>query len=131
MKHINITVSKKYGREVTSTKNIKKGTIVEMCELLVLSQQDTKLVNMTDLRYYTFVYDKETGQDCLVLGSGEIFNHNEKPNVSYAIKEHNGRAMMIFTATKPIKKGKQLFIDYAADSAVKAQEYVNKNLMAG
>ena len=40
------------------------------------------------------------------------------------------RHVMVFKALRPIKAGEQLFIDYNADVAVQATEYVNKNLVA-
>ncbi len=71
-----IKFSPEYGRSMYASRSIGLGTLIEVCEVLVLSYDDTRAVNgLTDLQYYTFVYDAETGQDCLVLGNGEIFNH--------------------------------------------------------
>jgi SET domain-containing protein len=49
------------------------------------------------------------------LGDGEIFNHNDDANVLYNLIEWNGRKIMQFQASKDIKKGEQLFIDYRTD----------------
>ena len=121
-----ITFSKVFGRCVTSTKLIKKGTIIELCEVLVLSVKDTPKVNATDLKYYTFKYSEN--QDCLVLGSGEIFNHDANPNVAYALIKRGNRKLMQFKATRDIRLGEQMFINYEADTKVNAKKYVNKNL---
>lgn len=103
------------GRGVISERDIKQGEIITKCEILVLSPSDTAKVNETNLEWYTFIYDINTKQDCLVLGDGEIFNHNDDANVLYNLIEWNGRKIMQFQASKDIKKGEQLFIDYRTD----------------
>lgn len=124
---VRIGFSYEMGREVISTKLIPKGTIIEVCELLVLSQEDTKSLNETALKFYTFKYNET--QDCLVLGCGEIFNHDEKPNVSYTLTTKDDRKVMMFKALTDIPCNSQLFIDYTADTKVDASQYVNKNMV--
>lgn len=123
-----IEVSKEMGRGLYATRTITPGTFIEVAELLVLSPEDTIRVNQTDLKYYTFVYDKVTGQDCLVLGDGEIFNHSDTPNVRYRLQSIGDRMRMAFVSTRTILEGEQLFIDYSADTAVDTNQYKDKNL---
>jgi SET domain-containing protein len=103
------------GRGVIAERNIKLGEIITNCELLLLSPEDTIKVNETDLQWYTFTFDKNSKQDCLVLGDGEIFNHDDNANVLYGLIDWNGRKLMRFQASRDINKGEQLFIDYRAD----------------
>lgn len=103
------------GRAIIAERDLSIGDIITNCELLVFSPEDTLKVNETDLQYYTFTYNKEGKQDCLVLGDGEIFNHADDANVLYGLVDWNGRKLMRFQASRPIKKGEQLFIDYRAD----------------
>lgn len=103
------------GRGVIAERDILMGEIVTNCELLVLSCEDTIRVNETDLKWYTFTFDAELKKDCLVLGDGEIFNHSDEANVLYGLIDWNGRKLMRFQASRDIKKGEQLFIDYRAD----------------
>lgn len=117
-----IKKTKKYGRGVYAAKDITKGTVMEICEVLVLSQNDTKLVNKTDLKYYVFKYNDK--QDCIVLGNGEIFNHADSPNVSFKLIKNK----MVFRALKNIIKGKQLFTNYNEDVEVNTKKYT-KNLI--
>ena len=63
------------GRGLYASENLKIGATLMQCELLVLSQDDTKKVNDTDLKYYVFNYNEN--QDCIVLGDAEIFNHSD------------------------------------------------------
>jgi SET domain-containing protein len=103
------------GRGIIAEKDIKRGEVITNCELLVLSPEDTIKVNETDLKWYTFTFNAETSQDCLVMGDGEIFNHDDDANVLYGLVEFNGRKLMRFQACRDIKRGEQLFIDYGAD----------------
>lgn len=108
-----------YGRAVFAQTDLNANEVVMYCEILVLNSADTFLVNLTDLKHYTFVYRRgeysHMNQDCLVLGDGEIFNHDDNANVSYELINLNGRDMMRFVTTKPVKRDEQLFIDYNAD----------------
>ena len=113
------------GRGVIAERDIKLGEIITNCELLVLSKPDTCLVNQTELQYYTFVFDKANNLDCIVLGDGEIFNHDDDANTLYGLIDWDGRKLMRFQASRDIKKGEQLFINYAADSLVNVEDYLN------
>lgn len=124
---VRIGFSYEMGREVISTKLIPKGTIIEVCELLVFSPQDTKTLNQTALEFYTFKYNET--QDCIVLGHGEMFNHDQSPNVSYELVDRDNRKVMVFKALTDIPCNSQLFIDYTADTKVDTSQYVNKNMV--
>lgn len=116
------------GRGVQAVENIKCGELITVCELLVLSPQDTIIINKTDLQYYTFKYNE--AQDCLVLGDGEIFNHSENANVSFNLVDRQSRKVMAFRAIQDIPEGQQLFIDYAADTQIDTENYLkNKSLI--
>jgi uncharacterized protein len=123
MNTYSVQMVKGMGRGVIAERDIKLGEIITNCELLVLGTVSTRLVNQTELQYYTFCYSD--GQDCLVLGDGEIFNHDDDANTLYGLIDWDGRKLMRFQAARDIKKGEQLFIDYAADSAVNVGDYLS------
>lgn len=121
-----VRMTKDKGRGVFANQDIKTGDVITNCELIVLDKADTILVEDTSLKYYTFKYNST--QDCLVLGDGEIFNHSNKPNVSYnliTITDSLGsRKIMQFKALRPILQDEQMYIDYAADEPkTKVGEY--------
>lgn len=123
-----IIFTENFGRGLYATRDIKQGETITQCELLVLSPEDTKKVNDTDLKYYTFFYN--SAQDCLVLGEGEIFNHDDQNNVDYKLIDFDGRKLMRFTAKIDISQGEQLFIDYNQDININTQNYLkNKSLI--
>lgn len=110
-----VQMVKGMGRSIIAERDIKRGEVITNCELLVLSPEDTLKVNETDLQWYTFTFNKDTKQDCLVLGDGEIFNHDDNANTLYGLIDWDGRKLMRFQAARDIKEGEQLFIDYNAD----------------
>jgi SET domain-containing protein len=118
------------GRGIIAERDIKLGEVITNCELLVLDIVDTPKVNETDLKYYTFVYDK-VGRDCLVLGDGEIFNHDNDANTLYGLIDWDGRKLMRFQAARDIKKGEQLFINYGADTQVNVENYLSNESLTG
>ena len=123
-----IKVTEQYGRGMYATEDIEAGIPLEVCEVLVLSKEDTVKVNQTELKYYTFAYKQD--QDCLVLGNGEIFNHSDEPNTGYKLSRVNKRDVMLFYTLRDVKAGEQLFTDYNADVKVDTEAYKsNKSLI--
>ena len=116
-----IDVSKEMGRGLYAAHDLQAGKVLFSAELLVLSDVDTIAVNKTDLQYYTFKYTAT--QDCLVLGDGEIFNHNDTPNIGYVLQDVEGRKVMTFYLLKDVEARSQLFIDYAADTQADVSKY--------
>jgi uncharacterized protein len=119
-----IKKTKQYGRGVYADRYYVEGDIIEISEILILSEKDTKKVNETDLKFYTFKYNDK--QDCLVLGNGEIYNHSDNPNVSFKLNKKTNK--MVFKALKFIKAGQQMFTNYNEDVKVDTKKYT-KNLI--
>ena len=112
-----------FGRGVVAVDYINEGTLLETCPVLPLTTEDTVKVNETSLKQYTFVFDKEKKQDCLVMGLGELYNHCDSPNVGYRL-DPVARTMEFYTLC-PIAKGEQMFIDYRKDDdTISMKEYV-------
>jgi uncharacterized protein len=124
-----IKVSEEMGRGVYAGENAEAGTVVSQCEILLLDQDDTASVNKTSLQYYTFKYD--TDRDCIVLGDGEIFNHSDNANVSYALTPFENRMVMTFRTLRTIEAGEQLFINYSADTTADVNAYIAKASLLG
>lgn len=118
-----IKFTEEFGRGIYADQEIKSGQWVECAEILALNDQDTVMVNNTELKCYTFKLDDNS--DCLVLGNGELYNHSDNPNVSYRLLHINGRSQMVFKAIKNIQKNDQLFIDYNEDGPTNAEYCVN------
>ncbi len=112
------------GRCVFASRDIPKGICITKCELLVLPEFDSLLVNDTVLKHYTFKYNER--QDCIVLGDGSIFNHSDTPNVEYVLQQWGERKVMIFIALRDIKADEQLFTNYSQDTSVNIEGYIKQ-----
>lgn len=121
--------TKEFGRGLYAGITIYRRQVLMRCELLVFNNEDSMRINETLLKYYTFVFDSE--RDCLVLGDGELFNHDDKANVGYRLESVPGseRMQMVFYALKDIQANEQLFIDYSADAIVDLEQYFNTESM--
>lgn len=125
-----IRVSETDGRGLYAAHPIIPGEIIMICELLVLSEDDSIKVGYTELKHYIFKYNQD--QDCLVLGDAELFNHSNESNVSYELEAVEGRKVMVFTAKRFIESGEQLFIDYRADDkTIDTVEYCESKSLIG
>tara|TARA_R110000868_G_scaffold66014_3_gene196965 strand:- start:2365 stop:2730 length:366 start_codon:yes stop_codon:yes gene_type:complete len=118
-----IKVSKKDGRGLYATKDIPKGTVIFIAELIILNKEETAHMEKTVLKYYNFNYAEK--RNCLVLGDGMLFNHQTPDNVSYKMIKKNKREVMQYKANRNIKKGEQLYIDYTKDEVIDLEAYMS------
>lgn len=111
---VKIKKTRKYGRGIFASEDIKKGQAVEVSPLLVFkSKKDLKRLMKTDLCRY--LYDFK-GKQALALGIGSLFNHSSSANVDWKVLHKEEK--ILFWASENIKKGQQLFIDYGYDPRV-------------
>jgi len=111
MSNVVIKNTKKFGRGLYAVRDFKKGEIIEVSQVIVLDEVNTRICDATILGLYLFQWGKKENHTALALGHGSLFNHSFKANVKY---EGNSKEM-VFTAARNIQKGKQLFIDYGYD----------------
>ena len=111
-----ITFDIKYNRCVIADKMYFPGDVIEIAEILPLSPEDTIVINNTNLRVFTYALNEY--QDCVVLGNGCLYNHNDTANASYAIEQVNDRHCMVYKATELIQHNEQIFINYLQDADV-------------
>lgn len=104
---IKIVKNKRFGRCLVSIKNIKKGTLIEVSELIIVPKKsEVALVEKTILDCYVYAFGKNG--IAIALGNGSLFNHSKDPNVKYVFKNNK----LYFTTIKDVKKNEQFFIDY-------------------
>jgi SET domain-containing protein len=98
------------GRGVFTSKEIKKGDIIEICPIIELSKKDHYMLIDNLLENYTFVWNTQKKSAAIVLGFGSLYNHSKSNNATYnkKIKEN----VMVFKATKNIAVNEEITIDY-------------------
>lgn len=105
----NVVVGKsKYkGRGVFANKDMRTGDVIEVCPVLLELKENIPGNNvMTDYVFSTTV----PGEVAFSMGYCGIFNHDDRPNAAWAV-DRIKRTVKI-TATRPIRKGEELFVSY-------------------
>ena len=97
-----------HGVGVFCLDNILKDEIIEICQLIILNEKDTQIIDNTFLYNYYFSWEKNGSAIC--LGSGSLYNHSIEPNAKY-IKEFDDNKIT-FIAIKDIKKGEEVLVNY-------------------
>jgi uncharacterized protein len=108
MNKIYFSKSKVHGFGVFAKSNIKKGEIIEICPVVVLSPAESKLLDRTSLGQYYFDFGKNQYAFC--LGYGAVYNHSYKPNAMF--KTNLKKTTIIFRSITEIKKGEEIFTNY-------------------
>lgn len=110
--YLTIATSPKRGRGVFTTKNIKKGTVIEISPVLVLTEQERKTIEKTLLYHYVFEWGDDKKKAAVALGYVSMYNHSYDANCEYEMEF--GKKRMTIRSVKDIKKGEELFINYNA-----------------
>ena len=103
------------GRGVFTTENIEAGTLIEMSPVIVMSNEERKLLDRTLLHDYIFEWGAKKDHPiaigcCMALGYIPIYNHSYKSNCEYEMDFELEQISV--KAVHFIKAGNELFINY-------------------
>ncbi|MHA4845297.1 SET domain-containing protein-lysine N-methyltransferase [Flavitalea antarctica] len=101
------------GKGVFTSENLEAGTVVEISPVIVMSDEDRKLIDQTILHDYIFEWGEDVRQCCMALGYIPMYNHSYKSNCEYDM-DYDEEIMTIKTV-RFIKAGEELFINYNGD----------------
>lgn len=107
------------GRGVFATKDIPKGTIVEISPVIVLSVKDRSVVENSKLTNYIFEWGDSRRKAALALGYVSMYNHSYNANCEYEM-DYDEENITVKTV-KPVKKGDELCINYNATADDKTE----------
>ena len=101
------------GRGVFTSENIEAGTVVEVSPVIIMSNEERKLLDQTLLHDYIFEWGGSKDQCCMALGYIPVYNHSYRSNCEY---EMNFELEQISVRSVHfIKAGEELFINYNGD----------------
>jgi len=104
--------TEKRGNAVFCANDIVKGSLIELCPVILLDPADTQVIHKTKLHDYYFIWDIEQGSSAIALGFGSLYNHSYKSNAEFEVDR---AALSIrFIAKKDIPSGQEITIDYIA-----------------
>ncbi|MBV9963057.1 MAG: SET domain-containing protein-lysine N-methyltransferase [Parafilimonas sp.] len=109
---LTIQTSPKRGRGMFTTKNISKGTIIEVSPVVVLTPKERKTIEKTLLFHYVFEWGNDKKSAAMALGYISLYNHSYDANCEYEMEF--GKKLMTIKTVRSIKKGEELFINYNA-----------------
>ncbi len=111
--HLYIARTINKGRGVFTSKDIKKGTVIEICPTIVFGVNDRKLVNDTFLYEYYFEWGITGRKGAVALGFGSLYNHSYTPNARYY--PDFDLNILEFQSIKNIKAGEEITVNYNYD----------------
>lgn len=105
---------KQKGRGVFCKTDLEADKIIEVAPVIVMSDEDRKLLDHTLLHDYIFEWTPEGAKMCcMALGWVPIYNHSYQSNCEYFM---NYEDQTIFIKTvRAIKAGEELTINYNGD----------------
>lgn len=98
------------GRGVFAKTDIKKGKIIESCPMIEIPKYDKSILNGSILVTYFFYFGKNKRRVALALGYGSIYNHSDKANAKFRIREKD--LIIEFIALNDIKKNEEITFNY-------------------
>jgi len=105
-----IAETKLMGLGVFTSANIDGGTVIEESPVIVMSNEERKLLDQTLLHDYIFEWGEETDQCCMALGYVAVYNHSYRSNCEYEMDFR--KRMIVIKTVQFIKAGEELFINY-------------------
>lgn len=107
---ISVKNTEKYGRGIFSTRNIKKGELIEETPVIIIPKTEWNLVRGSILLNYVFRWGEDKA---LALGYGSLYNHSYTPNARYITNIEN--ESIDFYAREDIQEGEEITVNYNGD----------------
>lgn len=98
------------GRGVYCREKLTKGSLIELCQVILLSSEDTQKIHKTRIHDYYFVWDISAGTSAIALGNGSLYNHSDNPNAEFELDIEF--QLIKFTAIKDIEPGEEILVSY-------------------
>jgi SET domain-containing protein len=108
-----IAPAAKMGRGVFTSEDIAPGTVVEISPVIVMTNEEKKLLDQTPLHDYIFEWGDDRQQCCMALGYVPVYNHAYQSNCEYEMDYENSYTRI--KAVMSIKAGEELLINYNGD----------------
>ncbi len=110
-----VTTSKVHDRGVFTSADIAKGTLLEVCPVIIIPELEVDIIHSTILHDYYYYWGEEEKEAVIVLGFGSIYNHSYSPNVE-AIPDYENKNFDYY-ALRDIQAGEEIFVNYNGDDS--------------
>ena len=107
-------ISSKKGKGVFAKGFIKKGTIIDIAHVILISDNDYELIEKTILYNYSFTWNDPNNnseyKNAIPLSVCQLINHSYNPNL---VNEYDYEKKYItYKAIRDISRGEELTINY-------------------
>lgn len=104
-----IAETQEMGRGVFTSSFIPKGSVIELCPVLIIPAEDVPQIHATCLHDYYFLWGDQ-GEAALALGFGSLYNHATDHNADYTM-DYQKDTIDIFSI-RAIQAGEEITINY-------------------
>jgi len=107
-------ISKEKGRGAFAKKQIQKGTVIDIANIVLLPNKDYKKIRKTRLYDYCYIWEDPKHypafKNAITLSISQFINHSYTPNLKYLYDYENNT--IEFSAIRKILKGEELTVNY-------------------
>ena len=107
-------ISNTKGKGAFAKKDIKKGTVIDVANVVLIPNKDYRKIKKTQLYNYCYIWEdplhKPAFKNAITLSISQFINHSYAPNVQY-LYDYKNKAIE-YMAIKDIKKGEELTVNY-------------------
>ncbi|NVM17083.1 MAG: SET domain-containing protein-lysine N-methyltransferase [Candidatus Lokiarchaeota archaeon] len=107
-------ISEKKGRGAFAKRFIKKGTVIDIANVVLIPNKQYKKIRKTQLYDYCYIWEDPKQfpafKNAITLSVSQFINHSYDPNLKY-LYDYDNRAIE-FSAIQDIQKGEELTVNY-------------------
>jgi SET domain-containing protein len=98
---------------VFTIEKIAANTVIEMAPVIIMTNDERKLLDQTLLHDYIFEWGENKEQCCMALGWVAVYNHSYESNCEYEMDF--GRQTIVVRTVREIEGGEELTVNYNGD----------------
>ncbi|MBY9019092.1 MAG: SET domain-containing protein-lysine N-methyltransferase [Candidatus Lokiarchaeota archaeon] len=106
-------ISEGKGKGAFAKKDIKKKTVIDVANVILIPNEDYKKIIKTVLYDYCYIWSdskKPEFKNAITLSISQFINHSYEPNLRY-LYDYKHKAIE-FSAIREIKEGEELTVNY-------------------
>ena len=107
-------ISKSKGKGAFAKKDIKKETVIDVANVVLITNRDYKKIKKTELYDYCYIWEdpklKPAFKNAVTLSVSQFINHSYTPNLRY-LYDYKNKAIE-YSAIEDISKGEELTMNY-------------------
>ena len=107
-------ISETKGKGAFAKKDIKKNTLIDIANVVLIPNKDYRRIKKTQLYNYCYIWEdpkhKSFFKNAITLSVSQFINHSYVPNLQY-LYDYKNKAIE-YTAIQDIKNGDELTVNY-------------------